>query len=70
LGFKEMNIMTWKEIKKAVEEAGVKEDEEISLIQCENGDGDKTFHKMRLGKGIKLAENISDDAEDYSGCAV
>jgi len=40
--------MTWKEIKKAVEEAGVEEDEEIGLIQCENGDGDHTFHKVRL----------------------
>ncbi len=26
--------MTWSEIKKAVEEAGVGEDEEISLIHC------------------------------------
>ena len=32
--------MTWKQIKDAVEEAGVKEDDEISLIQCENGHGD------------------------------
>jgi hypothetical protein len=28
----EVNIMTWNEIKKAVEEAGVTEDEAISLI--------------------------------------
>ncbi len=62
--------MTWKEIKKAVEEAGVTEDEEISLIHCENGDGDKTFRKVRLGKAIKLAENTSPDAEEFSGCAV
>ena len=62
--------MTWNEIKKAVEEAGVTEDEEISLIQCENGNGDKTFRKVRLGRAIKLAENSSPDAEDYSGCAV
>jgi hypothetical protein len=31
--------MTWKEIKKPVEDAGVEENEEIGLIQCENGDG-------------------------------
>jgi hypothetical protein len=67
---REVNTMTWKEIKKAVEEAGITEDEEISLIQCEIGEGDKTFHKMRLGTTLKLAENAAADAEEYSGCAV
>ena len=31
--------MTWKDIKRAVSEAGVGEDEEIILIQCENSEG-------------------------------
>jgi hypothetical protein len=64
--------MTWKEIKKAVAEVGVGEDEEIALIQCENGDGDHTFHKMRLGKMLKLAENVLENKtrEDAEGCAV
>jgi len=62
--------MTWKQIKEAVKEAGVEDDEEIRLIQCENGDGDGTFHKVRLGKAAKLVENTSDDAPDVSGCAV
>jgi len=64
--------MTWKEIKKAVEEAGVEEDEEIGLIQCENGDGDHTFHKVRLGKTLKLAENVSPEVsrKEAGGCAV
>ena len=62
--------MTWKQIKEAVEEAGVEENEEISLIKCENGEGDGTFHKMRLGKATKLAENIGDQSNDASGCAV
>ena len=62
--------MTWKQIKQAVEEAGLEDDEEICLIQCENGDGDGTFHKMRLGKAVKLAENVSEDASDFSGCAI
>jgi hypothetical protein len=62
--------MTWKEIKKAVDDAGIKDDEEISLIQCENGHGNKTFTKVKLGKFVKLAENHKEDAEEYAGCAV
>ena len=64
--------MTWTEIKKAVEQAGISEDEEIGLIQCENGDGDHTFHKVRLGRMLKLAENVSTEKarEDAEGCAV
>jgi hypothetical protein len=64
------DIMTWSQIKEAVEEAGVEDNEEIRLIECENGDGDGTFHKMRLGKAIKLTENTVDNPEDFSGCAV
>jgi hypothetical protein len=64
--------MTWREIKKAVEQAGVQEDEDIGLIQCENRDGDHTFHKVRLGRTLKLAENVSAEKarEDAEGCAV
>ena len=64
--------MTWKEIKNAVEKAGVTEDEEITVIQCENEIGDHTFHKVRLGRSLKLAENISPDEmrESAEGCAV
>ena len=63
--------MAWREIKEAVAQAGVKEDEEIGLIQCENGEGDHTFHKMRLGKALKLAENGSakKSREVAEGCA-
>ena len=61
--------MTWNQIKEAVEEAGVEDNEEISLIKCENGEGDGTFHKMRLGKALKLTENTLENAEDFSGCA-
>ncbi len=62
--------MTWKQIKKAAEELGLEEDEEVSLILCENGHGDGTFHKMRLGKAVKLTENVSEDPADFSGCAI
>ena len=64
--------MTWSQIKKAAEQAGVGEDEEISLIQCENGDDDHTFHRVRLGRMLKLAENVSAEKarKDAEGCAV
>ena len=64
--------MTWSEIKKAVEQVGVSDDEEISVIQCENGIGDHTFHKVRLGKTLKLAENVSEEVsrKEAEGCAV
>jgi hypothetical protein len=70
ISFEEMDTMTWKQIKEAVEEAGVEDDEEIRLIECENGDGDGIFHKMRLGKALKLTENTLPSAKDSSGCAV
>ena len=64
--------MTWSEIKKAVEEAGVGEDEEIGLIECENGAGDRSFHKVRLGRRLKLAESTlpRNAQKDAKGCAV
>ena len=64
--------MTWREIKEAVEQAGVGEDEEVGLIQCENCDGAHTFHKMKLGNTLKLTENVSTEKarEAAEGCAV
>lgn len=64
--------MTWAQIKKAVAQAGVGEEEEIVLIQCENGNGDHTFHKVRFGKALKLAENVSEEKAraDAGGCAI
>ena len=64
--------MTWSEIKRAVENSGVRDDEEISLIQCETGDGDHTFQKVKLGNALKLAENVSADVtqRDAEECAV
>lgn len=62
--------MTWAEIKKAVEEAGIKEDQEIGEIHCSNGRGEKHFNVCRLGRTLKLTEDTSDKREDYAGCAV
>ena len=62
--------MTWAEIKRAVEQADVKDDEEICIIQCENGRGDKTFHTMRLGRALKLTENSQPRENQANGCAI
>ncbi len=64
--------MTWREIKQAVKDAGIEDDEEIVLIQCENRGGDHTFQKMRLGRRLKLSENVSarEAHKDAEGCAV
>jgi len=64
--------VTWKEIKKAVEEAGIHENDDIDVIQCENSNGDHTFEKMRLGNKLKLTENVATERaqEEAEGCAV
>jgi hypothetical protein len=64
--------MTWREIKQAVEDAGVSDEDEIGLIQCENQHGDHTLHKMRLGRTLKLSENVSSEwaLKDADGCAI
>ncbi|HYL98526.1 MAG TPA: hypothetical protein VEZ90_06185 [Blastocatellia bacterium] len=54
--------MTWSQIKKAVEEAGITEDDEIIDIHCQLHGGDKTLHKMQLGNFVKLAEDESKSA--------
>jgi len=64
--------MTWAEIKKAAEEAGVKDNDDIWVIQCESEYGAKTFHKMMLGHSIKLTEDFSEEGERKmsSGCSI
>jgi hypothetical protein len=62
--------MTWFEIKKAMENAGVRDDEEITCITCEKAGGDKALHRMKLGVTVKLAEGLSPEARRHaSGCA-
>ena len=61
--------MTWKEIKDAVEKAGVRENEEILSIECER-DGDKTLHSARAGKFLRLREPIDEKKADVNGCAI
>lgn len=61
--------MTWSEVKTAVENADVKDEDEVCLIECVHGEGDKTFHVMRLGRALKLTESSADSVNDYRGCA-
>jgi hypothetical protein len=63
--------VTWKEIKTAVEQAGIKESDNIVEIHCELNEGGKTLHHIRIGKFLKLAEDISERARDGErGCCV
>lgn len=61
--------MTWKEIKNAVETAGVKESEEILFIECELHDGDKELHAARSGKSVRLREHVNEARAKENGCA-
>jgi hypothetical protein len=61
--------MTWSEIKKAAEQAGINEEDEISVIQCETRHGAKRFHILKLGRFIRLVEDFSESARsEASGC--
>ena len=66
------NTVTRKEIKNAVEQAGIHEDDDIDVIQCENSSGYHTFRRMRRGNKLKLTENVSTERarEEAKGCAV
>lgn len=62
--------MTWTEIKNAVEKAGIKENDEVTIIQCEPHNGAKTFHVIKLGKVVKLTEDFAESARSEAlGCA-
>jgi len=71
-GKKEIEFfMTWKEIKAAIEQAGVKESDDIVDIHCQLNDGAKTLHQIRIGKFVKLAEDISEHAREMErGCCI
>jgi hypothetical protein len=61
--------MTWKELKTAIEKTEIRDDDEIWMIECTYGQGDKTLRVMRLGRALKLIESPSDEVSDHSGCA-
>lgn len=61
--------MTWREIKQAVEAAGVADADEIYAIECERRDGNKSFHKAESGKMFELRERVDEAKADIHGCA-
>ena len=61
--------MKWSEIKKAVEQTGVREDDEILEIHCELRDGNKTLQQMKLGNSIRLTEDLSEEAQQRESAA-
>jgi hypothetical protein len=66
--FKE-RIVNWSEIKKATEAAGIRDDDELSSIQCDLNLGNKTFHVVRLGRFVRLVEDLSSEAQKEAvGC--
>jgi hypothetical protein len=56
--------MKWLEIKKAVEMANIKEDDEILEIHCELRDGDKALHPSKQGNFLRLNEHLSKEAQE------
>lgn len=61
--------MTWFEIKRAADEAGIGDDEEISAITCESEGGSKTLQRMVIGRSVKLAEAHAAKDHKVTGCA-
>jgi hypothetical protein len=55
--------MKWSEIKEAVEQSGVSEDDEILEIHCELQDGDKALHPSKQGDFLRLNEHLSKEAQ-------
>jgi hypothetical protein len=62
--------MTWSEIKTAVEQSGIRDDDDVSVIQCQLQDGNKRMHVLRLGRFVKIVEDFSEESKsEASGCA-
>ncbi len=64
--------MKWSEIKQAIEQSGIREDDEILEIRCELGDGDKRLHPVKQGDFLRLNEYLSEEAlrKESTGCAI
>ena len=62
--------MTWREIKRAAETAGISDNDELVSIECERLEGDKRLHIARSGKALKLREFPDESKLDVNGCAV
>ncbi len=62
--------MTWAEIKRAVETAGITDQDEVEKIECDPFGGSKTLHRVVIGKLVRLRETQSERAKrEPLGCA-
>ena len=50
--------MKWAELKRAVEQAGVTDDDEIIAIECEMHHGGGSLQKVHQGNFIRLIEDL------------
>jgi hypothetical protein len=64
---KETAIMTWLEVKKAAEQAGIEDDDDICSIYCAIHHGNKTFRAIRLGRLVRLAEGYLESSRAEAG---
>lgn len=62
--------MTWAEIKRAVETAGIADQDEVEKIECNPFGGSKTLRRVVIGKLVRLKEAESDRTKrEANGCA-
>jgi hypothetical protein len=59
--------VTWSEVKKAAEAAGIKEDDNICSIYCAIRHGNKTFRAIRMGRLVRLAEDYLENSRAEAG---
>lgn len=52
-----------------MKELGIKESDEICVVECKFQNGNETLYKSKIGRAIKLSEGFSETAKDYKGCA-
>jgi hypothetical protein len=56
--------MKWAELKQAVEQAGIADDDEIIAIECEMHHGSGMLQKVHQGNFIRLIENLDQNTID------
>lgn len=52
--------MTWAELKRAAEQAGIQDNDNILAIECQMYHGDQTLQKVHQGNFVRLIENTTE----------